>query len=495
MTTIIRKQDLARWKTLGSELQRGGLPEVGVCHPKFGYRVSIGVERVGEAMRPTRYSLGRDKLVAQYRARALWMTWFDKVIEAHENGTPPVMPLTAREDAWKIADQQLGLPALLAARMNGDELVKFTTPGFALGVMRESSAPVVPNRQAPKPAARMLHSAADEWTTHLERRLKAGDLSDSYYERAKSTVKNLKRAAADVVLADVGRSDLEGIRLWYSARMSKPKSEGGITYGTAKTELTQLRSFLRWCDEGGYWSEVKGWVKAMTPAQTSAAEDDRDEDDRHKTYTMAQLAKLWLACSTPNQKTFFLAGLNCAFGQTEIATLRRRHFKREGDAVLIKRKRHKKTRNAPAVYGEWTLWPETWRVFAKRMKLTSQDKRENPKGLAFQTSGNLPLVRRLECVDEIGDCFKRLCKAAEVEHLGFYALRRTAIDLIDGIAGETVADLMACHRPRSITRRHYANRKWPKLHRALLILRKQFVRAVREANQHNLESERIPSST
>lgn len=37
--------------------------------------------------------------------------------------------------------------------------------------------------------------------------------------------------------------------------------------------------------------------------------------------------------------------------------------------------------------------------------------------------------------------------------------------------------MMGSHRPRSITGRHYARRKWRRLHRALRVMRRRLVKA------------------
>jgi hypothetical protein len=105
-----------------------------------------------------------------------------------------------------------------------------------------------------------------------------------------------------------------------------------------------------------------------------------------------------------------------------------------------------------------------------RMARTPDDEKTNPRGLAFLTErqGFKPLVRKDKCkVDEVGAIWKRLCKVAGVEDRGFYALRRTAIDQIDEIADETIADLFGCHAPKSINRKHYSNKRWGKLFKAM----------------------------
>lgn len=73
----------------------------------------------------------------------------------------------------------------------------------------------------------------------------------------------------------------------------------------------------------------------------------------------------------------------------------------------------------------------------------------------------------------VADAFEEACKKAEVINKGFYTIRRTAIDLIDKIAGKEIADLFSLHAPKGMTKKHYTNRRWRELFRALRKLRRK----------------------
>jgi hypothetical protein len=330
--------------------------------------------------------------------------------------------------------------------------------------------------EPPLVTRRMLHESMDAWVSRLEQRRDAGDLSGDYAARAKSTVRNLKLAMVEQVVDEIGIGPLETCRLWFQAALAVPKGRPGHkAWDTVKTEMSHARAMFRWFAEQGWWSEPSRWEKALRPAMTAQADDDaEDGDDEPVVYTIDELVKLF-AKANANQRVFMLCGLNFAWGQKELATARKHHWRVQDDGrVLVKRPRHKRTRNSKPVYAQWYVWPETWALAKPRMDKTSDDPKVNPKRLAFLTQDGLPLVRRdrSKC-DAVGQSFDRLCDAARVENKGFYALRRTALDMIDDIAGETSAQLMAAQKPRTILRKHYVRRKWNKLHKAMRAMRRR----------------------
>jgi hypothetical protein len=280
----------------------------------------------------------------------------------------------------------------------------------------------------------------------------------------------------DNALDEIDAAALDACRLWYQTALAKPRGQKGAkAWDTAKTECSQARAMFRWFAEKGWWNEPAKREEALTPARTAEVEDEReDSDEEYATYTLDNLTKLYRKAND-NQRLLILCGLNFAWGQKETATARKRHWHQlPTGAVKVKRRRHKRARNSEPVYAEWSVWPETWALAQARMDQTTDDPKANPKGRAFLTENNLPLVRQGEYkTDAIAQSFAGLCKTAGVENKGLYALRRTAIDMIDDIAGESVAAMMGSHRPRRITAKHYARRKWPKLHKALRKLRRR----------------------
>jgi integrase len=451
-------------------------PAAPVSHQKRkGFKKCIGTYQSPDGtLRPKVFWLGHFKRQAELSAAVLKAVLHARLRDGKPNW-----------DADALANASLVLSMMRQAR---EDTIK-----AAHAVLRDlEAAPYVPALTsapppAPAPAAlasttaqgrsddRMLHAAMDAWIAGIGERYRSGDVSDDYVSRAKCTVRNLKIAMSDGPLRATDTSRLEGCRLWYQRALALPKGQKGRkAWNTVKTEMNQARTMFQWFADREWWDEPRKWKKSLTPARTAQCDDEReDRGDDPKVYTVDELAKLY-AKANDNQKLYLLCGLNFAWGQKETAMCRKRHWHVEGEGVMVKRRRHKRPRNAEAVYAEWHAWPETWALAKARMKVTPDDPTINPKGLAFLTEDGRPLVRReFYKLDAINDAFSRLCKTAEVENRGFYALRRTAIDMIEDIAGESVAQMMGSHQPRSITHRHYARRKWNKLHEAMRVMRER----------------------
>ena len=166
--------------------------------------------------------------------------------------------------------------------------------------------------------------------------------------------------------------------------------------------------------------------------------------------------------------------LNFGWGQSEIATAKKCHFKTAGTKRRVARFRHKRRPGAQPVPGRWTAWPETWALAMERMTKSTDDPAKNPKGLAFLTAQNKPLVRYQagRRYDAIADAWADACTAAGVRNRGIYLLRHTGANLLKRIAGKELADLYSQHAPRSMGDRHYFNADWRGLRTALRRLRR-----------------------
>ncbi len=127
---------------------------------------------------------------------------------------------------------------------------------------------------------------------------------------------------------------------------------------------------------------------------------------------MDELRKLYQAAGY-SMRLWLLLVLNFAWGQTEIATARRSHFKiQKPELRKVSRFRNKRKAGASAVPGHWQAWPETWEAAISRMSKIPTDAEIDPKGLAFLTVQKQPLVRIVETkkattkrYDAIGEAF------------------------------------------------------------------------------------------
>jgi integrase len=495
----MRRSDYQKLCKLGAYLYGGGLPTLGKPHPKAGYRWCIGyADYGGGKVQPWRENLGRDKLVAQHRAREmtdLWWTHVEDQIayagfpDVEQVVIPPLNRDAARKEAWGEADAGLIAPARFAEKINeklkghAGQLGPALSPGLKLVVVREAAAdgevaalpPVEPPAQS---VALKLHRAGDRWLLNLRKRLEAGDIREDYVHRAERTIRYLKKLAEDLPVDDIAKGELDTIRLAFQSKRTK---RGKLrSRGTIDTELGIIHTFFQWLSDSELWEPCRNWERWLRPIHRSDEnDDDADNEKTIVTYELDELVRIY-AVAPESLRLWMLCGLNFAWGSTELSTARTRHFKRDADVPRVARYRHKRRPGAQPVPGRWLVWPETWALALARMERTPTDPAINPKGYAFLTRDRQKLVRyqtsengKERRYDVPAEALEAVCKKIGVRYRGFYAIRRTAIDMMEQIAGKRVADLFCQHRPKDMTEKHYLNKRWRKLFVALLKLREQ----------------------
>jgi hypothetical protein len=106
----MRRQDLRRLRDLHQHIERGGFPDLGLPHEKAGYRFSVGMAVYEDGRtQPWRENLGKEKLTAQYRARAMVDVWVSHIRD-HGSFDDPVVPMIrseARAEAWTKANPRM----------------------------------------------------------------------------------------------------------------------------------------------------------------------------------------------------------------------------------------------------------------------------------------------------------------------------------------------------------------------------------------------------
>lgn len=150
-----------------------------------------------------------------------------------------------------------------------------------------------------------------------------------------------------------------------------------------------------------------------------------------------------LEVAGPVWKAATLLGVNCGFGNTDIARLRVRDIDLEGGWIEYPRPKTGVMRRCP-------LWPETAEAVREalkaRPKLTKPENRE----LVFLTPCGHPLVRVTEngaVVDAVPENFDRILRKAGVKRPGvsFYALRHSFRSAATRVRDREAADLIMGH--------------------------------------------------
>jgi integrase len=340
--------------------------------------------------------------------------------------------------------------------------------------LANTSAPVAPAAD-PKPAAKRetLSKAAEAYIEEMKARQAAGQISACHVRSQNERLAFALKGVDDKAIADLTDSDVTAMILRLASLPMKGKGYKNkkhkakrISTTTAKNCLNTLRWFLVWADETDRWTAPKRTGKLFK--QVRFKEESAEEVAEVPHFNLVQLKSLWKHADD-RLRMWIALGLNCAFGPTELATLKRSEV-RFGAQPHIQRRRQKSD-----VFAKWSLWPETVKLLKTQMEKSGE--------LALLNEAGVPLI--VESIerrsDSIGKSWGRLAKRAEVDGT-FKLLRKTGATLIKRIAGLEVSEMMLAHIEGSEIggakmNRHYAGRDWDKLAEALGTMREQLVAA------------------
>lgn len=247
-----------------------------------------------------------------------------------------------------------------------------------------------------------------------ESRVLAGELSARTYADYRAVCATIKRVfGANRHVADLGPRDFATLR---GKLVSGPVRMGN--------EITWIRSVFIWAHASKMIPAPMQFGPDFTKPPAKLARKLRREK-RRRLYTARQVRQLVRAAPHPVRAMILLA-INGGFGNTDCAQLPRKavNFK----AGIIDYPRHK-----TEVERVVPLWRETL-VALRRADAARKNERD---GLFFVTAkGNAWIRERLTektnvIMDAVAGEFGKVCGAAGVTNLGFYALRHTFRTIAD----------------------------------------------------------------
>lgn len=245
-----------------------------------------------------------------------------------------------------------------------------------------------------------LHTAVDKYLDQL-RTLAPKQVSIDQYETARQHVSRLKKLVPDVAVERINYDDL--VRLKNAVIDGKKVNGEPFAIDTITTIMACFKAFFNYLADAHRWLAPRESDKAMKVDRArivAAADEDADEDDdlgadETQTFRVDELAYLWKIATTPMGEPVLGLGLFAGFTANDISTLRKHLVVTEGDDLVIIRKRQK-TKHKQKYPTKWWLPPEVAVLVRAEMLSTSFDPTINPKGLAFLTRNNLPLVHRTD---------------------------------------------------------------------------------------------------
>jgi hypothetical protein len=223
---------------------------------------------------------------------------------------------------------------------------------------------------------------------------------------------------------------------------------------TVKGIIKTVRHFVRWLSRNPNFTWHKPTDLEFMPVRITPTPGENAKKIRTlqvDTYTLDELVTLY-HYATGLERLLLLLGLNCGFGQAEIASLQtgeieldEKHPFYDLPGSWIRRIRFK-----TGVYGEWKLWHETVQGIRWMMGRRGTQK----EGALILTREGRPLTLPTENNNrnnKIANCWgrlhERILKDVENEgfrRLSFNKLRKTAGDLIKRFSNGEIAGVFHC---------------------------------------------------
>jgi integrase len=183
-------------------------------------------------------------------------------------------------------------------------------------------------------------------------------------------------------------------------------------------------------------------------------------EPRVATFSLDELKTLWDAALRRTRCWMALA-LNCGMGQKDITDLKVGEIDWAGGYI-------ERTRSKTGVKTKHKLWGKTLDLLAEFRTVGAA-----PDDRFFLNENGLPLLRRwvedgvFRHCDAIKNAIDRLLlKTGLNGGRGFYCLRKTGASLIETI-DPAVTEMYLAHAEQGM-KKHYAQRDWARLERALL---------------------------
>jgi hypothetical protein len=477
---------------------------------KGTYRRDVGWKETEKGVAQHRFYLGRDKQQAQLRAMRLERLW--ELVEQRWNreqrterplwdsvtlgigqaiargettcAVDPHEHFSARQtltpDKWEISwDAELFDPSamlrwlrtlqqdfpIVTLKLVDDESYRQAVTE-AEATAKTFNRLAEPYEQLATPReGQTLHQALDAFGGYIERTSLTPDkrLSPTGVLHLRQ-IRQIKAHQEDMPLSRLRLNEIENlINYWRNrptTKRGKPASPD-----TVRDVIKRIKVFIKWLHRNPDFDWRRpddlefGRVRIPLSAEEVAA---KASPTQVQTYALEELCTLY-EYATPFERFFMLLGLNCGFGQAEIATLQLTEI-REGH---IKRLRYKSR-----VYGEWKLWPQTVQAIEWAMK--RRPATNSPylvltrKGcpLAELTKGN---NRNTKIANAWTTLLRRIRKDdAGFRKLSFNKLRKTAGDLVRELADDETASMFLCHGQTVADDllERYTNRKFGRVHHA-----------------------------
>lgn len=319
----------------------------------------------------------------------------------------------------KVDDDPKGERAIALWLEQRDELLAGRTPQAATGSIN-------------------VKQLCNDFLNFKRRKMEAGELSPW-------THRSYRRACGRMVSYFGGSRSVAGL---------KPQDFADFYASLAKTlgpmarsvEVQVVKTCLKWAYDSELLEKpVRTGPGFKAPSAKTIWKDRRAHGER--LFTADEVRRM-IDTADLTTRAYVLLAINCAFGQTDIATLPMTALDLDGGWITHPRPKTQADRRCK-------LWDETTAVLRRATAGRPAD------GLAFVTARGLPLVRIVgdAKVDSVRSRFERLRQKLGLDRpgAGFYSLRHTHRTITDAAGDDAAAGYIMGHvRPGMA--RHYVER-------------------------------------
>jgi hypothetical protein len=337
---------------------------------------------------------------------------------------------------------------------------------------------------SPQEHAQRLYAALDAFSEWIERTYRTPPPESRIRQSGTALIfhiRKVKEAQNDLPLSAFNVAIIEGmIEYWQNRPLTKRGQPARPE--TVKGIIKTIRRFIRWLNRNPTFHWRKPVDLEFPPVRitlTPAENAKRLRTLQVDTYSLDELVMLY-QYATGLERLLLLLGLNCGFGQAEIASLQtneiyldERHPEYSLDGSWIRRIRFK-----TGVYGEWTLWDETVQGIRWMLERRGTQK----EGALILTKEGRALTQPTvnnNRNNKIANCWNRLYHRIlkgenDFRRLSFNKLRKTAGDLIKRFSNGEIAGVFHCRGqvvPTDDLSDVYTNRPFDKVFQAITALR------------------------
>ncbi|WP_310820820.1 tyrosine-type recombinase/integrase [Stratiformator vulcanicus] len=324
----------------------------------------------------------------------------------------------------------------------------WANPADALAKYLDEKDDLQAGREVRRGEGTTIADLADEWLDDQRARVQSKELALRTwgdYRRTAQTVVDI--LGPDTPADSIKPSDFQRVR----ERLTKGRGVHAL-----RREITHVRMMFTW----GFESELLPVQVRFGPSfkQPGKRAMKRHRNEQEKKLIAAEHIRQLLPVADVKMRAMILLGINCGFGNTDVATLPRRALLYvDGHAFLdFPRPKTGEERRCP-------LWPETELMLRLAMTVRVVPKDPADAGLVFLTRTGARYVRvketevedgdsKITNIDIVAQTFKKLLKGREFDRRGlnFYVLRHTFETIAGDSADQVATDFMMGHSDQSM---------------------------------------------